>query len=120
MNKMEIAKAASLLSNAKHSRRIGAALFAGSRLLSIGYNTFGTTHPKSAPLCNIHAEQRALIRRQYYENGNRLIMYVYRETTDGKPGCSHPCKNCLGLLKEAGVSTVHFLDKAGKLSELKL
>jgi deoxycytidylate deaminase len=44
----ETAKAASLLAIAPKVRlRVGAALFSGTRLLSIGFNSYGVTHPAS-------------------------------------------------------------------------
>ena len=107
----EAARAASLLSNAIHARRMGAALFAGATLLSVGYNEYNKTHPQS-PRHTIHAEHRALLRRQYRTNNN-LTMYVYRETTDGKPASSRPCENCLRLMREAGVRVVKYFDAEG-------
>lgn len=106
----EVAKAAALLSNARHARRVGAALYSGSTLLSIGYNEYGKSHPKA--VWNMHAEHRALLRRQYHVSKN-LIVYVFRETADGKEACSKPCSNCAALMKEAGVRLVRYLDEVG-------
>lgn len=118
---MQVARAASMLSNAsRRARRVGAALFAGNRLLSIGYNTFGCTHPRAQKYCNVHAEQRCLLRRQYYENNGRLRIFVYRELASGQPACSKPCLNCIGLLKEAGVHLALYMDAAGTFVEVPL
>lgn len=111
--KFQIAKITSIYSNARPSRKVGAALFSGSILLSIGYNEYKTTHPSSAVHCNIHAEHRCIIRRRHYDKKSNLTMYTYRETADGKPACSKPCTNCIRLLKEAGIESIYYLDMNG-------
>ena len=111
--KFQIAKIASTYSNAKKSRQVGAVLFSGSTLLSIGHNSYNTTHTASAVHCNIHAEHRCIIRRRYYDTKGNLTMFIYRETADGSPACSKPCNNCLKLLKEAGIEEIYFLDIKG-------
>ena len=124
---MEVAAVASKLAETPHIRtKMGAALFAGSRLVSIGFNKYSKSHPDhkihdrdESFLYNIHAEQAALIKRRHYENGGNLTMYVYRETTDGAPGCSKPCSMCQALLKEAGVRKVIYIDVEGNVSEMK-
>ena len=103
--------------------RVGAALYAKSTLLSIGFNTYNVTHPDSGKgkdfNRNFHAEHRAIIKRQHYENGN-LILYVWRERFDGTPGNCRPCMNCQLILREAGVKRVRFMNAAGKAEELVL
>lgn len=103
--------------------KVGAALFAKSTLLSIGFNTYDVTHPDSYRNHefhrNIHAEHRAIIKRRHYENGN-LIMYVWRERADGSPGNCRPCHTCQTLLRDAGVKRVRFINSAGKFEELVL
>jgi deoxycytidylate deaminase len=118
--KFEIARAASLLSSARRSRQIGAALFSGSILLSVGNNEYGHTHPRSSPFCNLHAEHRCLLRRRWRENGNNLCIYVYRELSDGTRACSKPCSNCLNLLREAGVKTAYYFDIHSRIALVKL
>jgi len=123
----EIAKAAAKHSNGRTtSHRMGAAMFSGNITLSIGFNQWGQTHPKSREFSrknphdkNLHAEISALLKRQYY-NDKDLIMYVHRENIDGKPVCSKPCENCAFLMKEAGVRRVRFYDNEGNPSEMVL
>ena len=120
----ETAKAASLYGIAPRvGLRVGAALFAKSTLLSIGFNTYNVTHPDSFRNKefhrNIHAEHRAIIKRRHYENGN-LIMYVWRERFDGTPGNCRPCLNCQIILREAGVKRVRFINADGKHEEIVL
>jgi len=95
----DAAKEGSRLAQApRHSRKVGAALYAGRRLLSIGFNSYGQSHPRNPKGYSIHAEHRALLRRQHYAPHNRLIMYIWRETADGNPAHSEPCKRCKELM----------------------
>lgn len=118
--KFEIAKAASMASNAKVSKRIGAAMFSGAVLLSVGANEYRKTHPNAAPLHNLHAEHRCILRRRHRENGRNLHIYIYRETSDGLCACSRPCNNCIRLLREAGVGRAYYFDTDGNIMTLKI
>ena len=109
----DTAFAAALLSNApRPGVRLGAALFSGPRLLSIGANRWHT-HPNSDNNeefnRTLHAEAVALLRRQHYDKpSGHLTLFVARRLADGTIGNSRPCVNCLRLCKEAGVRRVHF------------
>ena len=119
-----IALAVSELSNApKIARRMGACLMAGSRLLSIGANSYNRSHPDSANtrefVLSTHAEHTALIRRKHYDRvGGRLTLYVARHLVDGTLGGSKPCANCLALARLAGVSRIHYYDSNGLPKEI--
>jgi deoxycytidylate deaminase len=117
----DVALATALLSNApRPGLRMGAALFSGNRLLSVGANRWNSTHPDSdnrAFVRTIHAEHVALIRRNYYDVGARLTLYVARRRADGSLGCSKPCANCLELARLAGVTRVRYFNHSGKQEE---
>ena len=122
MNQVErglsVALAASLLSNAPRTGlRLGAALFHGSRLLSVGANRWNT-HPDSDNndvFCrSLHAEHCALVRRQHYDAPSRMTLYVARRREDGTLGNSKPCGNCVRLCKLAGVRRIYFYNKYGE------
>lgn len=123
----DVAAAAATQSNAPFTRtKMGAALFDGSRLVGIGFNTYFKSHPEHlihgrVGRCfeNTHAEQSALIKRKHYEDRN-LVMYVWRELGSGEPACSRPCSMCESLMRQAGVRKVRFLDEEGKWQEMKL
>lgn len=120
----DVAKAASQHAIAPRiGQRLGSAIFSKSRLLSIGWNSYATTHPDADNTHlfarNLHAEHRALLKIRHYDNRN-LVIYVYRETSNGKPACSLPCYNCRYLLKIAGIDRARFIDSEGKMSELSL
>ena len=121
---MSVALAASLLSDAPRcGLRLGASLFHGSRLLSVGCNRWHT-HPASHNTKEfdrtLHAEAVALLRRAHYDVPRRLTLYVARKREDGTLGCSRPCANCMALARLAGVRRVYFYDAEGKIKEVKL
>lgn len=130
----EVAKAASQLAislnpeiQQKTRVKMGAALFSGPRLVSLGANCYAKSHPELANFGrteryfqNIHAEHQALMRRKHYEDKNNLIMYVWRETADGKAACSKPCEMCQALMKKAGIRRVRYYKDDGSWDELKL
>ena len=121
---LSVALAASLLSNAPRvGLRLGAALYHGSRLLSLGTNRW-CTHPASANTKEfdrtLHAEAVALLRRQHYDNPNRMTLYVARRREDNSMGCSKPCPNCMALARLAGVRRVWFYNHEGTPEEITL
>lgn len=103
-------------------KKLGAALYAGSNLLSLGWNVYKKTHPQSVPALakNLHAEHSAILRRQHYDNNRKLIMYVWRETGDGQVACSKPCDNCVWIMRESGIGEVRFYDEEVKECSIKL
>jgi deoxycytidylate deaminase len=110
--------------------KLGAALYSGSSLISIGFNNWFRTHPESRNTSkdfdkNIHAEHSALLKRRHYTNSKNLTMYVYRSKINCNDkkfelACSKPCPNCMALLKYAGVRRVRFIDELGRAAEMKL
>lgn len=128
----ETAMAASVHSNgSRPGEKLGAALYNGKNLASIGFNTYGKTHPSSKQYVNqngtshsgcVHAEAHALIKRRHY-NDSRQTIYVYRsKIVNGKriPTISRPCINCQGLLKVAGVKIARYINDAGQPEEMRL
>ena len=99
--------------------RMGAALFCGANLVSIGFNDCSRSHPDTK-LKMIHAELMALIRRRHYDDPDNLVMYVYRQSALGKPACSKPCPMCMACMVTAGIRRVRFVDSRGRYAEIKL
>jgi len=62
----------------------------------------GTDHRTS-----IHAEVRCLIHTSHEDLENAII-FVYRQTKDGKPALSKPCARCEELLRERGIKKIYF------------
>ncbi len=131
----EAAKAASSYSDGYLKReRMGAAIFAGSRLLSIGFNQYSKSRPdnkffkisqdnKIIEYCKAtHCEQCALDKIKYSENytDKKLIMYVYREGANGEPTASAPCQMCQAAIKRSDISVVRFFTFDGEYKEWKV
>lgn len=124
----EVAGAASLLSNAPTwGAKMGAALFSGSKLLSVGCNTYNKTSPFTNDFKNgsTHAEISAMLRRRYYDKSSNLILYIYRTTTNArrtieKNACSRPCHNCMREIISFGIRRIRFFDENGFPTELKI
>jgi deoxycytidylate deaminase len=124
----DAARAASVHSTGSAiGQKLGAALYAGSNLLSIGFNDWNRTS-KHAQFDNyngnVHAEVMCLVRRWHYEKSNNLILYVSRTTTNpertvSKDGCSRPCSKCMNLVREYGIRRVRFFDESGLPTEIK-
>jgi deoxycytidylate deaminase len=124
----DVAYTASLHSTGStNGQKLGAALFAGSNLLSIGFNDWNKTTPHSAHSThngNTHAEVMAIVKRWHYEKSKNLILYVCRTITNSEKtivnyGCSRPCDKCMNLIKEYGIQRVRFFDKVGIPVEIK-
>ena len=61
-----------------------------------------------------HAEFNVLKR---IEDGSKGVLYIYRETADGKFGLSRPCEFCLRLLKDKGIKKIVYTTKDGYAKE---
>lgn len=130
----EAAKVASSYSDGPLKReRMGAAIFAGSRLLSIGFNQYYKSRPdnKFIKVVNnklveyrkaTHAEQCALDKIKYSPNyvNKKLILYIYREGADGMPSASAPCELCQSIIKRSDISIVRFFTVSGAYKEWKV
>jgi deoxycytidylate deaminase len=111
----DAAFAASELSDApRMGLRMGAALFSGSRLLSVGANLYRRSHPSSAQgigfTYSTHCEHVAILRRQWFDTRGNFTLYVARRCKDGTIGNSRPCINCMRLCGLASVSRVWFYE----------
>lgn len=130
----EAAKAASTCSDGLFAReKMGAAIYAGSRLLSIGFNNYAKSRPGNKFIKVVddkvfeyykatHAEQSALDKIKYSENyaNSKLIMYIYREAANGTPSASAPCELCQALIKRSDISVVRFFTPSGSYKEWKV
>ena len=111
----EIAFMAAELSDAPRTGlKMGSALYSGPRLLALGANLYGRSHPASDNTKEFqrstHSEHVTLLKRKHYDITSRLTLYVARRRSDGTIGNSRPCVNCLKLCKLAGVTRVWFYE----------
>jgi len=121
MNRTERGKRAALKAARRSSfyaHRVGAALFLGSRLISLGWNQH-KTHPE----CNCytqHAEFTTICRsRKKIPVSDKVILYVARLTRTNQISYARPCPPCQRKLLDAGITKVYYTDYNGKLSLLE-
>lgn len=87
--------------------------------LQVTYNKYRDFDPmKSAG--KLHAEIHAL---SFLMNKNinwqKTSIFVYRETKEGKPVVSRPCKSCGQLIRDLGIPFVYYIDNNGKFVKEK-
>ena len=122
----ETAKAAMVYSDGFKARdKMGAAIFCGSRLLSIGFNQYsktdGTIKTKTPFLFSIHAEKAALSKIKYRNYSDlKLICYVVRMNSKNQFVISKPCNNCIEALQNFGVHSIRFINAKGNAEEILL
>lgn len=103
---LRLAKNVSKHSN--HKYKIGCVI-CSPKPISVGFNKT-KTHPRYAnPDRSIrralHAEVSAVISagKESIQGGTA---YIYRELQDGTPATARPCKHCMGILREFGVTKI--------------
>jgi len=83
----------------------------GSKILSIGYNEFGT-HPIAIKTrqISVHSEMDAINRLGYSEN-DKLTLYVYRHRKTGA-GLARPCGACMELIKKSNIKKIIYTNSS--------
>jgi len=98
-----------------YSHKVGAAVFVGSKLISIGCNKH-KSHPKS--LCwSQHAEFNSLIRKVDM-NLSKAILYVVRLTRTNRISYARPCNECQKLINSLQIKRVFYTNYQGNLEKL--
>jgi deoxycytidylate deaminase len=115
---IKFAKNAAIMSGAPH-HKVGAAIFAGRRLISLGWNS-KKTHPDSKTRHQAHhAEFAALIGNYKYDLVGAVI-YVTRITPGGVLSMSKPCEHCQEVIRASGIRKVFYTNHAGDVEKLCL
>lgn len=84
------------------------------RYNSYRYNTNSNHYYPS----KIHAEMEIVSKiRNLDIDFSRIVIYVYRETKDGKMAMARPCKACTAALKDLGIKTVCYTTENGYCEE---
>jgi deoxycytidylate deaminase len=103
-----------IASTSPHRRaRHGAVIARGSRVISLGVNSF-RTHPL-ARNCTIHAELAAIVAASGNVSGATL--YSARLLANGQPGMSKPCARCARLIRAYGIAKIVYHDGENILRE---
>lgn len=99
--------------------RVGAAIFRGPCLISIGWN-IGRTHPKSRTRNNCqHAEFSALIGTTKSAIAGCDI-FVVRVSKLNNLRMAKPCDFCSRLIGAAGIRRVYFTDHSGNINSYRV
>ena len=97
--------------------RVGAAIYIGNRLISIGWNQ-RKTHPKQRSIFRwTHAEMSAIIGTNKHDL-TRSTIYVARITPGGDVKMAKPCIDCQRILRAAGIKNIIFTDEQGRTRKL--
>lgn len=104
---------ASLLSEADH-HKVGASVWKGRRLLSLGWNTT-KTHPLSNTRYKAHhAEFSALIGNHKLDLVGATI-FVTRLTPGGRLLMARPCQDCFEMIRAAGIARIFYTNENGEI-----
>ncbi len=99
--------------------RVGAAIFLGNRLVSIGWNKDKTNPNAHSVFRWEHAELSALIGTSKHDL-SRATIYVVRVTRRGVIRMAKPCGDCQKKLKAAGLRKVVYTNRNGKPRKMVL
>jgi deoxycytidylate deaminase len=92
--------------------KVGAVIVYKGKFLAGGWNK-NKTHPRAKNYTTkIHAELAALIAHRH-ESLIFADMYVARRTNGGALATSKPCRDCMVLIREAGLKSVTFISENG-------
>jgi len=87
-----------------HKQRVGAVIAKGSRVISVGSNSY-KTHPRStSPYKTIHAEFSAILRADKELRGATL--YVVRLLATGDLGLAKPCPDCRRFIEQMNLKKI--------------
>ncbi len=128
----EYAKNASKLSNF-HQHKLGAALIYKGNLIALGHNSTKTSPMQKhfnrvredydveanyIHANSLHAEIACLIKvRNLNIDFSKVSIFIYRETKDGKPALSSPCRACRAAIRSMGINDIYYSTKNGWVHE---
>lgn len=95
--------------------KVGAAIMRGSKVISVGWNYFRKTHPRSCThLSTVHAEVNVLngLRREELEGCD---IFVARVTPGGIVSIAKPCEGCQEMLGALPIRRVYYTNRQGKI-----
>jgi len=105
-------------SNFKH--RHGCVIFKGSKIIATGYNEIRHCQRLDRKykrwVNSLHAEQKTIIFSDV--SVKRCSLLVIRINNKGKLCNSKPCRLCMGLINDVGISKVYYSDSDGVVQEI--
>lgn len=98
---------------------VGAAIYFGARLISIGWNSKKTS-PNCESIFNWHHAETAALVGLSRKDLSRATIYVVRLKKSGVLGMAKPCLGCQRALRASGIRRVYYTDSEGKVRKLLL
>jgi deoxycytidylate deaminase len=114
---MRYAIKAALLSGAEH-HRVGAAIFKGKSLVSLGWNST-KTHPDSKTRYNAHHAEFDCLMGNYKHDLVGASIFVARITKGGRLGVSKPCSECEVIIRGVGIKKIYYINQNGEVERMK-
>lgn len=124
----ELAKKAAQTSD-YNKFKIGAVVTEKGKLVALGRNST-KSHPvqreynqyrnRGGKGCahHIHAEIAALMKLKDADiQWNKVQIYTYRQTADGRPAMARPCNSCMELIKKLGIKKICYSTEYGYAEE---
>lgn len=99
--------------------KVGAALFKGKSLLSLGWNS-EKTHPQSTTRYHKHHAEFDCLIGTRKDDVVGATLFVVRVTRKGSVGISKPCEHCEKVIRAAGIRKVYYLDVEGNVTLMRL
>jgi len=99
-----------------HTFSLGAVLFRGKQVLSVGHNHLFKTHPeysKINSLKTLHAEASCVLACRHKHNLKGATIVVYRGDSNGEFALAKPCNDCMTLLKKYGITRIIYSTHLG-------
>lgn len=111
---------AAAMQSEDYQYKLGAAIFAKKRLISVGANN-AKTHPLSRfygrPV-TVHAEMQAIIRaKNVVESLEGMVLIVARIKRNGEIGMARPCSGCQAIIRQNGIKEVWYTTENGWAKE---
>lgn len=101
---------------------IGAVLFKGKRIISVGHNAIRTSSisPKHKLFHNsLHAEQACLLNLDWTKLKGSSILVVKVSPTEKRLGMARPCPLCMKLLNFVGIKNIYYSNEDGEIIKEK-
>lgn len=96
--------------------KLGAIVVEKNRIIGLGWNQI-KTNPKSSHKWSMrHAEFNAILNTQR-EDLNGCELYVFRRGLDKKIHIAKPCESCNNIIRQMGISKIHYSINDGYNSE---
>lgn len=101
-----------------YSYKVGAALFRGSKLIALGWNS-KKSHPRNISKAGFSQHAEFYVFTGLHKHSIQgCDLYIARITKKGKVSIAKPCVDCQNYLMTLGLHRVFYTDRQGDLCRL--